>query len=140
MKVLGFDGREKTWNLTKYVPTKNDKRHRSKNHLRARKILRTLFPRDRILEEVSLPGSNTSSRKSLLYADFFMPSHDLVIEVHGRQHYEFVKFYHKTKGEYYRSRKRDRDKIDWCKLNSLTIVVLKYSESDDVWKQRINGE
>ncbi len=139
MKIVGFDGNSKKWNLTKYVPDKDDKRHRSKNHLRARAILRKLFPRDRILEEVSLPGSNTQSRKSLLYADFFIPSHKLVIEVHGQQHYEFVPFYHKTKGEYYRSRKRDRDKIDWCEMNSLRIVVLKYSESDDVWTRKING-
>lgn len=139
MKIVGFDGNSKKWNLTKYVPDKDDKRHRSKNHLRARAVLRKLFPRDRILEEVSLPGSNTQSRKSLLYADFFIPSHKLVIEVHGQQHYEFVPFYHKTKGEYYRSRKRDRDKIDWCEMNSLRIVVLKYSESDDVWTRKING-
>jgi hypothetical protein len=139
VKIVGFDGNSKKWNLTKYVPDKDDKRHRSKNHLRARAILRKLFPRDRILEEVSLPGSNTQSRKSLLYADFFIPSHKLVIEVHGQQHYEFVPFYHKTKGEYYRSRKRDRDKIDWCEMNSLRIVVLKYSESDDVWTRKING-
>lgn len=139
MKIVGFDGNSKKWNLTKYVPDKDDKRHRSKNHLRTRAVLRKLFPRDRILEEVSLPGSNTQSRKSLLYADFFIPSHKLIIEVHGQQHYEFVPFYHKTKGEYYRSRKRDRDKIDWCEMNSLRIVVLKYSESDDVWTRKING-
>ena len=139
MKIVGFDGNSKKWNLTKYVPDKDDKRHRSKNHLRARAVLRKLFPRDRILEEVSLPGSNTQSRKSLLYADFFIPSHKLIIEVHGQQHYEFVPFYHKTKGEYYRSRKRDRDKIDWCEMNSLRIVILKYSESDDVWTRKINS-
>jgi len=139
VKIVGFDGNNKTWNLTKYVPDKDDKRHRSKNHLRAREILRKLFPRDRILEEVSLPGSNRKGRNSLLYADFFIPSHKLIVEVHGQQHYEFVEFYHKTKGEYYRSRKRDRDKIDWCEMNSLRIAVLKYSESNDVWSQKING-
>ncbi len=137
MKIVGFDGNSKKWNLTKYVPDKDDKRHRSKNHLRARAILRKLFPRDRILEEVSLPGSNTQSRKSLLYADFFIPSHKLVIEVHGQQHYEFVPFYHKTKLDFYKAKARDRDKVDWCSINSIKIITLKHSDNDDGWRRAI---
>ena len=140
MKATGFDGREYNWNLTKRVPKKNDKRHRSKLHLRARSLLRQIFPRARILEEVRLPGSGTTTKQSGLFADFFLPAHNLIIEVNGRQHYEFVKFYHKTNAGYYQARKRDRDKIEWCKQNNISIVTLKYSDDDNVWKKNINSE
>ncbi len=137
MKVLGFDGIQKTWNLTKYVPSKNDKRHRSKNHLRARALLRELFPRDTILEEVSLPGSKTQTRNSILFADFYIPNRDLIVEVHGRQHYEHVPFFHKTKLDFYKAKARDRDKADWCSINNIKIVALKHSDNDDDWKRAI---
>ena len=43
----------------------------------------------------------------------------------------------KDKKGYYRSRARDRQKIEWCDLNKIDIVSLKYSDSDDDWKQAI---
>ncbi len=137
MIVKGFDGRDYKWSVHKHKPRKDETRPRSKNHLRARKLLRELFPRDTILEEVSLPGSKTQSRHSILFADFYIPNRNLIIEVHGRQHYEHVYFYHKTKMDYYKAKARDRDKVDWCSINSIKIIILKYSDSDDDWKRRI---
>ena len=133
MNVVGFDGRERRWNLSR----KSKASHKSSPHKRTRLILRNLFKRDIILEEVSLPGSNTVTRTSTLYADFFIPSRNLMVEVHGRQHYEFVDFYHKTVSGFYKSKARDRDKIRWCELNDINIVILKYTGSDDEWIQQI---
>ena len=133
MNVVGFDGRERHWNLSR----KSKASHKSAPHKRTRLILRNLFKRDIILEEVSLPGSNTVTRTSTLYADFFIPSRNLMVEVHGRQHYEFVDFYHKTVSGFYKSKARDRDKIRWCELNDINIVILKYTGSDDEWIQQI---
>ncbi len=133
MNVVGFDGRERHWNLSR----KSKASHKSAPHKRTRLILRNLFKRDIILEEVSLPGSNTVTRTSTLYADFFIPSRNLMVEVHGRQHYEFVDFYHKTVSGFYKSKARDRDKIRWCELNDINIVILKYTGSDDEWTQQI---
>ena len=133
MNVVGFDGRERHWNLSR----KSKPSHKSAPHKRTRLILRNLFKRDIILEEVSLPGSNTVTRTSTLYADFFIPSRNLMVEVHGRQHYEFVDFYHKTVSGFYKSKARDRDKIRWCELNDINIVILKYTGSDDEWTQQI---
>ena len=135
MIVIGFDGREKKWNLSNRSKAKKGKQ--SKLHKRTRLILRDLFRRDIILEEVSLPGSNTTTRPSVLFADFFIPSRNLMVEVHGRQHYEFVDLYHKTKSGFYKSQARDRDKISWCKLNKIDIVILKYTGDDDEWKTEI---
>ncbi|GEM_PF-652214 len=137
MIVKGFDGKDYKWSAHRHKPTQDDTRPRSKNHLRARAVLRELFPRDVILEEVPLPGSKTQSRHSTLFADFYIPNRNLIVEVHGRQHYEYVPHYHKTKMGFYKAKARDRDKIDWCSINDIEIITLNHSDSDDDWKRRI---
>lgn len=139
MKVTGINGKEYVWNLSGYDVFNDDKRKRSKFHIRARNLLKELFNSYRILEEVKLPGSTELHRKSVLYLDFYIPSIKLAIEVHGQQHYEFCPFFHKSKADFFKSKARDEDKIEWCKLNDISIVTLKYTESDDEWRQRIKS-
>ena len=78
MKVVDFNGREHNFPPTGHVPDLDDSRQRSEHHLDARKLLRSLYPTQRVLEEVPLPGVR-------LFADFYIPTRNAVIEVHGRQ-------------------------------------------------------
>lgn len=139
MKILGLNGREYVWNLSKYDVLKNDKRKRSKHHIRARKLLSDIYNSYRILEEVKLPGSTALHRRSVLYLDFYIPNIRKAFEVHGRQHYEFTPFFHKSKAEFLRAKARDEDKIDWCILNNIELTVLKYSDDNDEWRASIKG-
>lgn len=136
MKIVGLDGREHAWSFSK-----DSKRHRSRKasapHKLARLTLRDLFPRSIILEEVSLPGTRTVTRYSILYADFFIPDRLLVVEVHGEQHYTYNDFYHKNKREFYKAKARDRDKIEWCQINNIDIAVLDSRENKDDWRKSI---
>lgn len=139
MKVLGINGKEYVWNLTGYDVFNDDSRKRSKYHLRARNLLKEIFNSYRILEEVKLPGSTELHRKSVLYLDFYIPTINLGIEVHGQQHYEYSQFFHKSKADFLKSKARDEDKIEWCKLNNIRLITLKYSETEDEWRQRIKS-
>ena len=139
MKVKGINGKEYVWNLTSYDVFNDDSRKRSKYHIRARKLIKEIFNSYRILEEVKLPGSTSLHRKSVLYLDFYIPTISLAIEVHGQQHYEYSPFFHKSKADFLKSKARDEDKIEWCDLNGIQLITLKYSESDDEWRKRING-
>ena len=139
MKAKGINGKEYVWNLTSYDVFNDDSRKRSKYHIRARKLLKEIFNSYRILEEVKLPGSTSLHRKSVLYLDFYIPTISLAIEVHGQQHYEYSPFFHKSKADFLKSKTRDEDKIEWCDLNGIQLITLKYSESDDEWRKRING-
>ena len=141
MKVTGINGREYAWNLTSYTVDANDKRKRSKYHIRARNILKQIFHSYRILEEVKLPGSTESHRKGVLYLDFYIPQIMLAVEVHGQQHYKYTPFFHKNKAEFALAQSKDDDKIKWCELNKIDIIVLKYSDTDEQWRDQIeNGE
>ena len=101
--------------------------------------IRDRFKGYTVLEEVKLPGSRCPSKKYALLLDFFIPSLSLVIEVHGQQHYEFCKFFHKTKAGFLTAKKRDFIKEDWCELNSIELIVLKYSDSIEHWRNEIES-
>lgn len=139
MKVTGLNGREYAWNLEKYSVAANDTRKRSKYHIRARALLKEIFHSYRILEEVKLPGSTPTHRKGVLFLDFFIPQINFAIEVHGQQHYEFCPFFHKTKADFLLAKAKDDDKIEWCELNDIELITLKYSDTDEFWRQQIVG-
>ena len=134
MRVTGFDGREHTLTFKRFRG--NSKRdNKSSHHLRARELLSELFSYEKIYEEVTLPGSKTIST-GLLFADFLIPNKDILVEVHGKQHYEYCQYFHKTKASFMKSRKRDKKKIEWCGLNDFTIIILPYNKEEQ-WKNLI---
>ena len=134
MKVKGLDGKEYSW-----TPARNQARskERSNLHDKAKKLLEEIFPFDRILEEVSLPGSKTSIRKSVLRADFVVPNRNLIVEVHGEQHFKYNSHFFKNKMNFYKAQARDKDKVEWCNLNDITFVALKYNEDIYEWRSKI---
>jgi hypothetical protein len=109
----------------------DDKRPRSKYHIFAREEIKNVYGSYSILEEVRIPGT-------ILYLDFFIPLLDLAVEVHGEQHYKYIPFFHETKLEYYKSLKRDSDKIKFCEINNIRIVILKYDEREN-WRNQLVG-
>jgi very-short-patch-repair endonuclease len=137
LKAFGFDGRERSWKLSKCIVSGDQQRPRSKLHILARKLLHEEFQYDTILEEVPLPGSHKPSRKSTLFVDFLIPSSSLAVEVHGRQHFEFVAHFHGDTRGFRKSKARDRDKARWLEINSIDLITLSYSETEDEWRQRI---
>jgi len=134
-RVVGFDDKEHKFNYAKNRVRKFLK-NKSSLHVLARELIEELFPGLSVYEEVTLPGSKKLGRSSLLYADFFIPDSMLVIEVHGRQHYEYCSFFHKDKIDFINAKKRDADKIEWCEMNDIKIAVLPFSEKYK-WKNLI---
>jgi len=58
--------------------------------------------------------------------DFYIPSKKLVIEYQGRQHFEFVSHFHKTKADFVQSKKRDELKRAWCIANKIRLLEISY--------------
>lgn len=130
MKIKGLDGREYSWNISKHSVANNNTRPRSELHLQARKLLKEIFPSYSILEELYLPGS------SGLYLDFFVSQLSLAVEVHGRQHFEFVQHFHGDKLSFLKSKKRDNDKKQWLLNNNISLLELRYDETEK-WRGQI---
>ena len=133
MRIVDLDNEYYDWKIAGHIPKKNAARGRSEYHLRARDLLKKTFPTCQILEEVSIPVR----KGQVLYLDFFLPLHNLCIEVHGEQHYSYNEFYHKSKRDFYQSKARDRDKQEWCSINNIYMAVLDYREGPDEWRKSI---
>ena len=131
MIVKGLDGKEHKLSL-RSKPRQNA----SSLHVRARKIIKELFPHDVFYEEILLKGSKKFNSKNL-YADFLSKSQMMVIEVHGKQHYQYCPHFHGSKIEYAKALANDKRKEEWCILNDILYVPLSYKENDDDWKERI---
>lgn len=118
MKVVDFSGKEHKFNLKKLC---KEAPSPSGLHLQAREIIRKTLPYCQIYEEVQLVGTK-------LIADFFIPDLKIVIEVHGEQHYKFVKRFHKNMAGFRASQKRDKVKQDWCELNDIIYIELPFDK------------
>lgn len=95
--------------------------------------LATIFPRELICEEVPV----TAERFVL---DFFVPSLRMVIECHGRQHYEHVPRFHGGRAGFHAQQDRDMRKRQWCELNNFTYVEVPYGTDGDGLLRIIRGE
>jgi len=132
MKVQTLDGHIHSVRLEKY---RKSPKNKSSYHLKAREVLRELFPLHHVYEEVyvKLLKSNRA------YLDFFIYSLGVVIEVHGEQHFSQNSFMHGDKLKFLQQQRRDRLKREWCELNEFTLIELHYDESEQQWRDKLNS-
>lgn len=133
MKVIGFDGKEYSINFTKDCKDTV----KSELHNQAREILKICLPYAKIYEDVILKGCRGIG--GALIGDFVIPNLPLLVEVHGRQHYEYVKYFHKSKKNFKLYVKNDSIKKDWCELNEIIYIELAYNKIKE-WKKIINEQ
>ena len=134
MKVTGLNGREYNLDLKKYTIQRESC---SFYHKIARVLLKEMFRGYNIYEEVKLPGSVKPSKKSVLYLDFYIPNAIMAVEVHGQQHFKYVPYFHKSKAGFAMAKKRDLDKKEWCRVNGIDLVELRWYDSIEYWRDKI---
>lgn len=116
MEVLSLKGKSITLRLSnKGIRTRG--KSKSQFQYEVGRELTRKYPHDTIYEEVVIP-----SDKFIL--DFFIPSLDLVVEVHGKQHTEHIKHFHKTKRDFHKQQDVDQKKREWCKLNGFKLLEI----------------
>lgn len=68
------------------------------------------------------------------------------IEYNGRQHYEWIQFFHKTKEEFDKQLLRDKNVREYCKINNILFIEVPYTlgtlekVSDFLNRVLLNGE
>jgi hypothetical protein len=80
-------------------------------------ILKSYYPNDIILEEFYLEDG--------FYIDFFLPLRKIALEIHGRQHFEFIKHFHGSPQGFKQSQIRDKNKIKWCEINNIQLYSVE---------------
>lgn len=83
----------------------------------------------KILQSLNVPYEDQKpfkgcKDKGSLKFDFLLPELGIVIEYHGRQHYEFVETFHINQEGFEDSQRRDRTKCEFCEDNGFIFVEL----------------
>ena len=66
------------------------------------------------------------------YFDFYIPEYNLVLEYHGKQHYEFNPFFHKNKEDFIYRQKKDLEKKQNAIKNNLNYISIKYTLFNEI--------
>lgn len=82
------------------------------------------------------------------YFDFYLPELKLIIEYHGRQHYEYVDFFHSSIEDFLYRKEKDKIKKETCLKHNLNYISINYHNyeqleliltillgSTTIWKQ-----
>jgi hypothetical protein len=62
-----------------------------------------------------------------LELDLYNSDLKLAIEYNGRQHYEFIPFFHQTRDKFQTQKYRDKMKYDLCQKHGITLIVVPYT-------------
>lgn len=123
MKAYTLAGKE-IWieHRPSQYPMRNEAGCRSKLQYTTGQYLRSKYPYDPILEDVSIPECG-------FYFDFWLPKRQLAVEIQGEQHGKFVKFFHKTQAGFREHQSRDQRKKQFCEMNNIRMLEI-FTEED----------
>ena len=89
-------------------------------------FLKEIFPHNSIYEERYIKYKGTR-----LFFDFYIKEMNVLIEVQGRQHDEFVKHFHVDREGFWDSKKRDNLKKEYCEENGAVLIEVKSEKEFD---------
>ena len=85
-------------------------------------------------EKIPLEREKTFSdlRKNKYRYDFFLPKHNILLEINGAQHYENISFFYKNRTEFKKAQERDRRKISYALANNIPLYIIPYWEIENI--------
>ena len=105
----------------------------SEAQYRTKLFLKEFWECDNVFEEFIIPGSR-------LRVDFINFTKKIAVEVSGRQHEEFTKFFHKNRIGFIKSVKRDFQKIKWLEINDIELIEIYDHETLNLNKKEIEDK
>ena len=128
MRLFNINGREQKKNVSKYVIDWN-KKSRSKVQFTVKKFLEPFWNSQIVYEEFPVYGTRMS-------VDILNATRKIAIEVQGRQHNEFNKFFHSdSRLKYLESIKRDLKKAEWLEMNDFNLIEINEDEINQISKK-----
>ena len=85
-------------------------------------------------EKIPLEREKTFSdlRRNKYRYDFFLPKHNILLEINGVQHYENISFFYKNRTEFKKAQERDRRKISYALANNIPLYIIPYWEIENI--------
>jgi len=73
-----------------------------------------------------------------LFFDFYVKDYNILFEIQGRQHTEYVGHFHGDRDGYLEMKRRDNLKLRYCQENNLDLVIINYDEDINTPSDMIN--
>jgi len=125
MRLYDIKGRLRSKNVTKYL-IDWDKPSRSKIQFKTKKFLEPFWGCHVVFEEFPVYG--TRQKVDILNATI-----KVAVEVQGKQHSSFNKFFHSnSRSKYLDSIKRDVLKREWLESNKYKLIEVEEDEVNDL--------
>lgn len=109
-------------NAKKYLINWSSK-SRSKFQENVKKFLFKYWCQDIVFEEFPIVGTR-------LTLDFYNANKKIAIEAQGRQHVQFIQFFHQDRLNFLHQLRRDQNKEKFCELNGIKLVTI--FEKDEI--------
>lgn len=117
MELITLNKSKKRYKNVKKYLINWESSSRSKFQTRVKNFLEKFWDQDVIFEEFPVIGTRLS-------LDFYNANKKVAIEVQGRQHTKYVKFFHRDRLNYLSQLKRDQKKETFCELNQIKLVTI----------------
>jgi|TARA_R110000751_G_scaffold55_4_gene246 hypothetical protein len=135
MRLYNVYGKLQKKNISPYL-IKWDGSSRSKIQYAVKQFLKPFWKAQRVYEEFPVYGTR-------LKVDILNATKKIAIEVNGRQHSSFNKFFHSnSRTNYLKSIKRDIQKSEWLEKNDFMLIEIEQDEvckiSKDFFKKKFN--
>jgi len=127
MRFKTLSGKFVSKNCNKYK-INWDKEEKSKIQTEVKKFLYPYLKTHIVYSEFPVFGT-------LMKIDIFDATSNVAYEIQGRQHGEYVKFFHKNRLNYLAGIKRDMKKIKWCEINNITLCEIFEEDLQDLSRQ-----
>ena len=121
MRLRSVTGRLVNRNVSKYLIDWG-KKSRSKIQFKTKQFLKEYWKNHIVYEEFPVYGTR-------LKVDILNATKKIAVEVNGRQHSSFNKFFHgDSRQKFLQSIKRDCKKLDWLELNDFEVIEIEEDE------------
>ena len=125
MRLFNINGRLQKKSVSKYLINWN-KKSRSKVYFKTKKFLEPFWRGHIVYEEFPVYGSRMT-------VDILNATKKLAVEVQGKQHGEFNKFFHSnSRLKYLEGIKRDIKKAEWLENNGFILLEIEEDEVDSL--------
>jgi very-short-patch-repair endonuclease len=131
MEFLTLNNKKKRCKNLKNYLIDWDSSSRSKLQKKVKDFLYKYWSRSIVFEEFPVVGTRLS-------LDFYNANKKIAIEVQGRQHTGFVKFFHENRMNFLHQLNRDKKKERFCELNEITLVTI--FENDTINKDLFESQ
>jgi len=99
----------------------------SKGETECRRVLSKIFNKPFLKCRPDFLRNPVTGNSFNLEIDCFEESMKLGVEYQGRQHYEYIEFFHKNKEHFLNQKYRDNMKKTMCKENKITLIEVPYN-------------